>query len=52
VQACRPRGLFLRNARAMSRHLGDRSIRIAVKDQRTNERMVEILRSLPGKPGL
>ncbi len=45
VQRCRPHGLFLRNAAAMSAHLGDRCIRIAVKDPATNRRMVEILRA-------
>ncbi|MBI4664034.1 MAG: histidinol-phosphate aminotransferase family protein [Verrucomicrobia bacterium] len=46
VQAGRERGLFLRDASLMGSHLGPRSIRIAVKDGRTNQRMVEILRQV------
>lgn len=46
VQDCRRHGLFLRNAAAMSTHLGDRCIRIAVKDPATNLRMREILRAI------
>ena len=48
VQRCRTRGVFLRNARAMSQHLGERSIRIAVKDPATNRRMLEVLRGALG----
>jgi histidinol-phosphate/aromatic aminotransferase/cobyric acid decarboxylase-like protein len=43
VQGCRKHGLFLRNAAAMSQHLGDRCIRIAVKDPRTNRRILAII---------
>jgi histidinol-phosphate/aromatic aminotransferase/cobyric acid decarboxylase-like protein/GNAT superfamily N-acetyltransferase len=46
VQRCRARGLFLRNAAAMSQHLGERCIRVAVKDSAINARMVEILREV------
>jgi histidinol-phosphate/aromatic aminotransferase/cobyric acid decarboxylase-like protein len=46
VQRARTHGLFLRNAAAMSQHLGDRCLRIAVKDAATNRRMVEILQSV------
>ncbi len=48
VPRCRARGLFLRNAAAMSRHLGDRSVRIAVKHEDTNRQMVEIIRAQLG----
>lgn len=44
VQRCRDENLFLRNAAAMSQRLGDRCIRIAVKDPATNARMLAILR--------
>ncbi len=44
VARCRERGLFLRNAATMGTVLGDRAIRIAVKDAATNRRMIEILR--------
>jgi histidinol-phosphate/aromatic aminotransferase/cobyric acid decarboxylase-like protein len=43
VQSCRKHGLFLRNAAAMSQHLGDRCVRIAVKDPRTNRRILAII---------
>lgn len=43
VQACREQGLFLRDASAMGTRLGDRCIRIAVKDAVTNQRMLGIL---------
>ena len=41
VAACRERDLFLRDAASMSRALGERAIRVAVKDALTNRRMVE-----------
>ena len=44
IARCRERGLFLRNAGAMGTELGDRAIRLAVKDSTTNRRLVEILR--------
>ncbi len=50
VQRCRAHGLFLRNARAMSQHLGDRTVRIAVKDAATNQRMLAILRGVLNTP--
>lgn len=49
VQRCRAHGLFLRNARAMSQHLGDRTVRLAVKDPTTNARMLEVLRTVLGE---
>ena len=48
VTRCRGHGLFLRNAAGMSQHLGDHCVRIAVKDEFTNRRIVEILRSVLG----
>ena len=41
-----PEGLFLRDAGAMGSRLGTRTLRIAVKDGATNERMLEIIRSV------
>jgi len=41
--ACRERGLFIRDAASMSRSLGERAIRIAVKDAVTNRRMVALI---------
>jgi histidinol-phosphate/aromatic aminotransferase/cobyric acid decarboxylase-like protein len=43
VQRCRAQNLFIRDAAQMSGRVGDRALRIAVKDQATNTRMVEIL---------
>lgn len=51
VARCRERGLFLRNAMAMSRHLGERCIRIAVKDPEANTRMLQIIRECVGSRG-
>jgi histidinol-phosphate/aromatic aminotransferase/cobyric acid decarboxylase-like protein len=44
ISRCQEHGLWLRSASAMSPLLGDRAIRVAVKDAATNRRMVEILR--------
>jgi histidinol-phosphate/aromatic aminotransferase/cobyric acid decarboxylase-like protein len=44
VARCRAHGLYLRDAAAMGASLGDRAVRIAVRDQATNARMVEILK--------
>lgn len=41
--ACRKYGLFVRNARTMGDSMGDRMIRLAVKDSETNRKMVRIL---------
>jgi histidinol-phosphate/aromatic aminotransferase/cobyric acid decarboxylase-like protein len=46
IARCRERGLFLRNAATMGTCLGDRAVRIAVKDAETNRRMVGILTEL------
>ncbi|MEK7949461.1 aminotransferase class I/II-fold pyridoxal phosphate-dependent enzyme [Luteolibacter soli] len=48
VTQCRQRGLFLRDAAAMGSRLGERAIRIAVKDAATNRRMVGILADIAG----
>ena len=40
---CRERNLFIRNAGATSRTLGDRVLRVAVKDRDTNRRIVELI---------
>lgn len=46
VKQCRTRGLFLRDASVMGRSLGKHTLRIAVKDAETNERMLRILSRL------
>jgi len=45
VKACRDRGLFLRNVAGMGSEVGRRAMRMAVKDEETNNRMLEIFRS-------
>lgn len=44
IAACRERDLFLRDVSSMSPRFDDRTLRIAVKDAATNERMLDILR--------
>jgi histidinol-phosphate/aromatic aminotransferase/cobyric acid decarboxylase-like protein len=46
VQACREQGLFIRDAGSMGASLGDRFMRIAVKDGDTNRRMLHIIRTV------
>ena len=46
VKLSRARGLFLRDAGAMGRSLGKHTLRIAVKDAETNERMLRIISAL------
>ncbi len=50
VTRCRAHGLFLRDAGVMSTSLGDRAVRIAVRDRTTNHRMLEILREALEEP--
>jgi histidinol-phosphate/aromatic aminotransferase/cobyric acid decarboxylase-like protein len=40
---CRERGLFIRDAGATSRTLGNRVLRVAVKDGDTNRRIVQLM---------
>jgi histidinol-phosphate/aromatic aminotransferase/cobyric acid decarboxylase-like protein len=42
----RARGLFLRDASSMGAQLGERAIRMAVKDSSTNARMMDIMREV------
>jgi histidinol-phosphate/aromatic aminotransferase/cobyric acid decarboxylase-like protein/GNAT superfamily N-acetyltransferase len=55
VRECRKHGLFLRDAAAMGTRLGERTVRIAVKDSATNARMFQLLKEvtvrLPGRNG-
>ncbi len=44
ITRCREKNLFLRNAAVTSPQLGDRAIRIAVKDEATIQEMLTILR--------
>ncbi len=43
VRECQRRGLYLRDAAAMGANLGHHAIRIAVKDEATNRRIVTII---------
>jgi histidinol-phosphate/aromatic aminotransferase/cobyric acid decarboxylase-like protein/GNAT superfamily N-acetyltransferase len=52
VEACREKGLFLRDSASMGGQLGPDVVRIAVKDSATNDRMVAILATILGRsPG-
>ena len=46
VHACRQRGLFLRDASCMGSNLGDRAVRVAVKDAATNHQMLHIIQTV------
>jgi histidinol-phosphate/aromatic aminotransferase/cobyric acid decarboxylase-like protein len=46
VEACREKKLFIRDASTMGNRLGDRFVRIAVKDRETNRKIVAILESV------
>ncbi len=50
VQACREQGLFIRDAGSMGAALGERFVRIAVKDSETNRRMTHIIRAALARP--
>jgi histidinol-phosphate/aromatic aminotransferase/cobyric acid decarboxylase-like protein len=43
IKQCQKQGLFIRDASEMGNGMGDRAIRIAVKDEVTNQRMLQIL---------
>ena len=45
VAECRKEGLFIRDASTMGASLGDRAIRIAVKDRTTQHRMTSVLQA-------
>ncbi len=49
IGRCEARGLFLRDASAMSPRLGPRAVRVAVKDAATNARTLDILRGVTGR---
>ncbi|HET7625929.1 MAG TPA: histidinol-phosphate transaminase [Verrucomicrobiae bacterium] len=44
VERCRAEGLFLRDLGAMGRSLGAHSLRIAIKDSKTNNKILGVLR--------
>jgi len=44
ISHCRDQGLFIRDASEMGFGMGSRAIRIAVKDEATNRRMIQILK--------
>lgn len=45
IEACRDENLFIRDASEMGNGMGERALRVAVKDEETNKRMLEILGS-------
>jgi histidinol-phosphate/aromatic aminotransferase/cobyric acid decarboxylase-like protein len=46
VMRCRERGVFIRDCGTISPILADRWVRVAVKDERTNARIVAVLRGV------
>ena len=48
VEECRARNLFIRDAGTMGNHLGERFVRIAVKDLATTRKMLKILNEVKG----
>ena len=48
IERCRQRGLFLRNPANMGSGFGRHTVRVAVKDEATNRRMLEILDQITG----
>ncbi len=44
ISRCRQHGLYIRDASEMGTDMGDRAIRIAVKDREINERALEIIK--------
>lgn len=46
ISECQKQGLFIRDASEMGAGMGDRAIRIAIKDAHTNQRMLGILNSV------
>ena len=48
VSRCRAHGLFLRDAGVLCPSLGDRAVRITVRDRATNRQMIAILREVLG----
>ncbi len=50
VKKCQEQGLFLRDASGVGSVMGNHAIRIAVKDQETNQRMLRVLKEVLSKP--
>jgi histidinol-phosphate/aromatic aminotransferase/cobyric acid decarboxylase-like protein len=46
ISECQQQGLFIRDASEMGSRMGDRAIRIAIKDTATNQKMLGILDSI------
>ncbi len=45
ISRCQEQGLYIRDAAEMGTGMGDRAIRIAVKDSKTNHRILQILKT-------
>lgn len=48
VSACKEKGLFIRDVSTMGNNFNQHTIRIAVKDKETNQKMVEIIKAVLG----
>jgi histidinol-phosphate/aromatic aminotransferase/cobyric acid decarboxylase-like protein/N-acyl-L-homoserine lactone synthetase len=44
IEGCRQKNLYLRDVSNMGKNIGERAVRIAVKDAETNNRMIELIR--------
>lgn len=49
LELCREENVYLRNVSNMGRSLGNNAIRIAVKDELTNRKMIAVIRGVLGK---
>ena len=44
IESCRQKNLYLRDVSNMGKNIGERAVRIAVKDAETNNRMIELIK--------
>ena len=44
IEGCRQKNLYLRDVSNMGKNIGERAVRIAVKDAETNNRMIELIK--------
>jgi histidinol-phosphate/aromatic aminotransferase/cobyric acid decarboxylase-like protein len=44
IQRCRQKNLYLRDVSNMGKNIGERAVRIAVKDAETNQRMIKLIK--------
>jgi histidinol-phosphate/aromatic aminotransferase/cobyric acid decarboxylase-like protein len=44
IEGCRQKNLYLRDVSNMGKNIGDRAVRIAVKNAETNEQMIKLIK--------